>query len=56
MKNLRIVFRGLIAWLALTAVQCLNAAPPAPGFSSKEIPDALKPWGTWATWSEEHRF
>jgi len=48
MKTNRHLLRLLAA--CLTSASILHAAPPA-----KPIPDALKPWETWATWNDEHR-
>ncbi len=47
MKNLRSRILGLAMLATLTA----HAAA-----QSKPVPDALKPWETWATWSDEHRW
>src|SRR4051812_20077037 len=55
MMTSRFVSSGLAIVAALAAVisPALSATPaPAP---SKEIPAALKPWETWATWDDEHR-
>ena len=41
--------RSRILGLAMLATISAHAAPSQP------IPDALKPWETWATWSDEHR-
>ncbi len=55
MKTPRLLARGLVVLTALATLSAPGDAAPEPDPSVKQIPEPLKQWETWATWSDEHR-
>jgi hypothetical protein len=56
MNNIQALFLGWKILITLAVLTTFGHAAPQPAGSDKQIPEALKPWEAWVTWSDGHRW